>query len=69
MKRNNLFGVWQRCRVCGSVFPERAELQEHMASHPIKQKQSERAEMLHEFATELDTEPQKYTPRAVGASR
>lgn len=33
MKRNSVFGVWQRCRVCGSIFAERPELQEHLATH------------------------------------
>lgn len=36
MKRDNVFGVWQRCRACGTVFPSPAELQEHLQTHVRK---------------------------------
>lgn len=36
MKRDNRFGVWQRCRACGTIFPGKTELQEHLATHPRK---------------------------------
>ncbi len=35
MKRDKAFGVWTRCSVCGTIFPDRTELREHAAAkHP-----------------------------------
>jgi hypothetical protein len=36
MKRNNIFGVWHRCRICGTVFAGKFELHEHMSVHSKK---------------------------------
>jgi hypothetical protein len=33
MKRDIAFALWLRCRTCGSIFPDRTELREHLASH------------------------------------
>jgi hypothetical protein len=32
MKRDKAFGVWTRCTVCGTIFPDRTELREHAAA-------------------------------------
>lgn len=40
MKRNNPFGLWQRCRTCGTVFPDRAELRAHLETHAVQQQET-----------------------------
>jgi hypothetical protein len=49
MKRNNVFGVWHRCRSCGSIFPERAELQAHLASHGVRTNEPAPRELEDDF--------------------
>lgn len=41
MKRNNPFGLWQRCRVCGTVFQDRAELRAHQETHAAQQPETD----------------------------
>jgi hypothetical protein len=53
MKRDKSFGVWTRCNVCGTIFPDRAELQEHAAKHAGATKEPEPVDY-----TALDDEPQ-----------
>ena len=33
MKRNNFFGVWHRCSICGTIFSDKIELREHLETH------------------------------------
>lgn len=56
MKRNNPFGLWQRCRVCGTIFPDRAELRTHLEKHAAEQPEAEAEQSA---ADELWDEPQQ----------
>lgn len=63
MKRNNLFGVWQRCPKCGTVFADRQELGEHVATHPHVAPEPidfdiEDDEPQRDIASQRDTAPQ-----------
>ena len=40
MKQKNNFGVWHRCRVCGTVFSDSEELRAHSATHPTPVQQA-----------------------------